>query len=203
MGKVTEQELQPPSYDDVVESSSEEQLLNEQEQPTEQQEPHATSEPRLPGPDSFKETEYQTGLFEITKEPFITLTASCVPCWTWGTVNRIISSNNALDDIEVGELDAGMEVPIQDAVVSSWPYAVSAVVSAFINAPLTPFLGLWQRQRIRKKYGLPQNLTKDVAAHFCCHCCALSQDHREVLYRERHIRQGYALSQEALGDDLA
>jgi len=40
------------------------------------------------------------------------------------------------------------------------------------------------RIEVAKKYGIPENMPKDVFCSFCCCCCAASQVQEEVMLRE-------------------
>ncbi|KAK1413642.1 hypothetical protein QVD17_35418 [Tagetes erecta] len=39
------------------------------------------------------------------------------------------------------------------------------------------------RKQLRAKYGLPSEPCNDCCVHFCCHPCALCQEHTELKYR--------------------
>ncbi|XP_068332318.1 cell number regulator 7-like [Pyrus communis] len=39
------------------------------------------------------------------------------------------------------------------------------------------------REKLRQKYGLPEEPCCDCCVHFCCESCALCQEHAELKYR--------------------
>ena len=46
-----------------------------------------------------------------------------------------------------------------------------------------------QHRKIRKNYGIPGSVGNDCVSAFCCCCCTLSQDEKEMKYREDHVRR--------------
>eukprot|EP01018_Ginkgo_biloba_P009121 Gb_37164 [translate_table: standard] len=47
------------------------------------------------------------------------------------------------------------------------------------------------RKKLRAMYNLPAEPCGDCCVHFCCECCALSQEHRELRNRGRNPAAGW------------
>jgi Cys-rich protein (TIGR01571 family) len=194
----------PPEYNKVVADESAVPLLAEEKKeefPEEQEKEGAAAAvvdaPKAHAPPEYQLVEgqaeltndYSTGLFECHKSPSTCLSATFVPCCSFGAINATISVS----------AETYPEPPQEEAswvrkLVHSIPYSILLVSSP---ALCLSSLGLWQRVLIRKYYGLESNLGRDCLSHFCCHTCALAQDQREVQIREDRKKQAYSLSQQA------
>lgn len=181
--------LPPYSESDQFNATGEQQLYH---QPDQQLEPTYVSRPIVNLGD-----DYTTGLFQCHDSVPICLSSTFVPCYSWGTVRAVLESGAA----EVGEHDEGQETDFKTALKAGLPYLGAYVVQVASNSLSLPvpslcLAGLYLRRQLKKKYGMKNTPVKDSLAHAFCHCCALAQDHREMLYRERAIRDGYVLSQQ-------
>ncbi|KAA8907887.1 hypothetical protein TRICI_004894 [Trichomonascus ciferrii] len=200
MAKQTTEEL-PPEYDRVVTDETAVPLLADEKTEgccEEKEREHAVVDsPKAQAPPEYQLVEgqteltndYSTGLFECHKSPSTCLSATFVPCCSFGSINATISAS----------AESYPEPPQEDAswvrkLVHSIPYSILLLSSP---ALCLSSLGLWQRVLIRKYYGLESNLGRDCLSHFCCHTCALAQDQREVQIREDRKKQAYSLSQQA------
>ncbi len=50
-------------------------------------------------------------------------------------------------------------------------------------------LAVIQHTRVRKAYEIPGSVGSDCVRGMCCSCCTLSQDEKEMKFREGHARQ--------------
>lgn len=180
-----------PPYSETDESNA----VGEQDlyhQPDQQLEPSYVPRPVVELGD-----DYTTGLFQCHDSVPICLYSTFLPCYSWGTVRTVLESGAA----EIGEHDEGQEADFKTALKAGLPYLGAYIVQVASNTMNLPvpslcLAGLYLRRQLKKKYGMKSTPVKDSLSHAFCHCCALAQDHREMLYRERAIRDGYVLSQQ-------
>lgn len=143
--------------------------------------------------------DYTTGLFECGERPS-TLAISCfLPCATFGIVGANLSVQ------EPDEEENPEEYPKanwKQKTVNSLPYVL---VSGWGGSLFLPVMTLWQRYEVRKKYNLDKNygtMVNDCLSHFICQPCAMAQDHREVLIRQKKLQADYAAKQQQLSNEL-
>jgi Cys-rich protein (TIGR01571 family) len=65
-----------------------------------------------------------------------------------------------------------------------------------------PCQEFFNRQQVRAKYGMPQEVFADFLSIILCTCCVVCQDAREIQYRETHvasaqIMEKYAFEEQA------
>lgn len=93
------------------------------------------------------------------------------------------------------------------------PYGLSTLCNVFTAAYYAvnyvtfgvggPAISTYRRYHLRQKYGIDGNILRDVATHFCCHCCALVQEDKEITLRETERKKIFAQEQDSLADELA
>lgn len=74
--------------------------------------------------------------------------------------------------------------------------AFAALATCF--SPLYIFLGMKQRAEIRQTYNLTGSGCSDYWLTFCCSCCSMIQEEREVLKKVNalNINKGYQAPKE-------
>jgi Cys-rich protein (TIGR01571 family) len=58
-----------------------------------------------------------------------------------------------------------------------------------------------QHSRVRKAYGIPGGVGTDLLRACCCCCCTLSQDEKEIKYRETEARRSSGLTMQYASPD--
>ncbi|PQE13987.1 PLAC8 family protein [Rutstroemia sp. NJR-2017a BBW] len=102
------------------------------------------------------------------------LKAYCLPCIVYGKTQHRLQNPSL----------AGYQTLNNDCCI--W--------SAAQYCGLGCILTLLQRQAIRQKYGIPGDTLEDGFFSWCCHCCALMQQEKEVEQRNgsgNGLQQGY------------
>lgn len=197
-----------PDYNQVVEqhdSAATTPLLSEEkaQQESKPSEETIESAPKAQTPPEYQLIEgepeltnnYTTGLFDCHKSPGICLSATCLPCCSFGSINATISAS-----AESYPLPPEDESPSWvQKLVHSIPYSILVFTTPEF---CLSSLGLWQRLLIRKYYDLESSPGKDCLSHFCCHTCALAQDQREVQIREDRKRRAFALEQAVYSEQV-
>ncbi|CAN6662507.1 hypothetical protein TRVA0_034S00650 [Trichomonascus vanleenenianus] len=162
-------------------------------------------EPRESAQDEDDEltNDYSTGLFECHTSPETALMAWCAPCCTFGTINATLLANRharATDDEEAAR------EPLEPQTATTWKktlWSLPYIAGAVLAGPYAECgFGLAQRQSVRRQYNLESHIARDIASHLFCHCCAMAQDHREMLIREEQRKKQYLLAQKSMENDL-
>ncbi|KAL2518783.1 Protein PLANT CADMIUM RESISTANCE 2 [Abeliophyllum distichum] len=104
--------------------------------------------------------KWSTGLCDCCSDvPNCCITCWC-PCITFGQIAEIVDK---------GSTSCG---------ASGALYTLIALVSG-----CACLYSCFYRSRMRRQYMLPENPCADCCVHFCCECCALCQEHRELKNR--------------------
>eukprot|EP01097_Dermamoeba_algensis_P004421 TRINITY_DN2886_c0_g1_i1.p1 TRINITY_DN2886_c0_g1~~TRINITY_DN2886_c0_g1_i1.p1 ORF type:complete len:142 (-),score=21.32 TRINITY_DN2886_c0_g1_i1:503-928(-) len=110
--------------------------------------------------------EWRFGFFDCFSDCETCCVSLCCPCHQYGW------NMAALDGEEENYLK----------------HCLSFWFSGFVRA--TCFLGCIRRDQMRQKYALQGHPVTDFLAYLCCPCCALTQEAREIRFRENLVQQG-------------
>ncbi|PQE04248.1 DUF614 domain protein [Rutstroemia sp. NJR-2017a BVV2] len=119
-------------------------------------------------------SSWATDMWDCFQPAELCLKACCLPCIVYGKTQHRLQNPTL----------AGYQPLNNDCCI--W--------SAAQYCGLGCILTLLQRQAIRQKYGIPGDTLEDGFFSWCCHCCALMQQEKEVEQRSRNgngFQQGY------------
>ncbi|KAH9294320.1 hypothetical protein KI387_040478, partial [Taxus chinensis] len=107
----------------------------------------------------YQSSNWSTGLCDCAHDSSSCCLTCFCPCVTFGRVAEIV--------------DQGRTTCCTHAIVYSllWAIGVGCLYSCQYRA------------KLRAQYNLPAQPCGDCCVHFCCTCCALSQEHRELHHR--------------------
>ncbi|CAI9755973.1 unnamed protein product [Fraxinus pennsylvanica] len=115
--------------------------------------------PQLPQAHVGTPGKWSTGLCGCCSDiPNCCITCWC-PCITFGRIAEIVDK---------GSSSCG---------VSGVLYTLIAITGCAC------LYSCFYRSKLRRQYMLPENPCADCCVHFCCECCALCQEHRELKNR--------------------
>ncbi|XP_024982519.1 cell number regulator 10-like [Cynara cardunculus var. scolymus] len=113
------------------------------------------------------QSKWVTGLFDCGGDPATCCITYCLPCVTFGQIAEM------LDEGQSSCMGQGCVYCVLMMFTCHWLYACLF------------------RERLRAKYGLPADPCNDCCVHFCCHACALCQEHAQLKHRGLDPSKGW------------
>ncbi|KAF7867245.1 hypothetical protein EAF04_005328 [Stromatinia cepivora] len=152
-------------------AAPQDQQLHQQQQ--EQQQASGYS-----GPGVVQESTWSNSIWNCFSPGSLCLKATFCPCFVYGKTQHRLSRDPNLMGYERFNADCFMWAGAQ--------WCGLGLIFTFL-----------QRREIREKYaigGREEEKLKDLALSWCCHCCALMQQEKEVVMRTQgghSLQQGY------------
>ncbi|XP_062166037.1 cell number regulator 7-like [Alnus glutinosa] len=111
--------------------------------------------------------KWSKGLFGCAGDKCTCCITCCLPCVTFGQIAEVIDE---------GESSCCRQ---------------GCVYGVLMGFQLQWLLSCIYREKLRSKYGLPDEPCCDCCVHFCCDSCALCQEHAELKHRGLDPSKGW------------
>jgi Cys-rich protein (TIGR01571 family) len=124
------------------------------------------------------------------------------PCMLYSrTYHRLKTSPNSnLENFKSCNTQCGLFCFLAPVACTSSPFLAPSNECRIADIIFLVVLTTLQRDRIRDKYQLEGSIASDCAKAFCCSCCVLIQDDREVNHREKDKRRFEGPGSGVVGD---
>lgn len=131
-----------------------------------------------------RENNFRFNLFGCINDPRMTLMVLCCAPLRWADTMDKANSNNKTKRIFMPYWPAILLWVILEAVCVLFWCIGYASITASVATLIAVIIGVYFRQKLRQKYRLPfanvKSYAEDVFAWFCCSCCAIIQEARQV-----------------------